>query len=119
MTKMPPTFKCGGKVVKCKVKGWYIITNIGTQTSNETSMCFYLSDDEVLDPSDIQFKPNKKKHRVKSLLPGEMVGVDLNGKTPKGVSVEGKFILGFVDCPGVVVECREDNNTTAAMPVPK
>jgi hypothetical protein len=118
MTKMPPTFKCS-KTPTCKVVGWYIITNIGTQTSNETSMCFYLSDDEILDSSDFQFKPNKKKHRVKSLRPGEMVGVDLNGKAPKGVNVEGKFILGFVDCPGVVTECREDNNTTSAHPVPK
>jgi hypothetical protein len=118
MTKMPPTFKCS-KAPTCKVFGWYIITNIGTQTSAETSMCFYLSDDEVLDSGDFQFKPNKKKHRVKSLRPGEMVGVDLNGKAPKGVNVEGKFILGFVDCPGEVQECLEDNNTTAANPVPK
>jgi hypothetical protein len=116
MPKMFPTYKCS-KTPSCKVKGWYVVTNIGTQSSGATNVCFYLSDDEILDPGDFQFKPTKH-HRVPGLPPGGMAGVDLNGKAPKGVPVEGKYILAVVDCANVVVECREDNNQTADHPMP-
>ena len=117
MAKMLPMYKNKGKKSPTAiVSGWWVVTNIGTQTSPETSVCFYLSDDQVLDAGDFQFKPNKKHHKVNSLRPGEMDGVDLKAKGPKGVNIEGKYILAVVDCPGLVTECREDNNTTANVP---
>jgi len=118
MAKMLPSYKCSSKPT-CKVKGWYVVTNVGTQTSGETNVCFYLSDDEVFDAGDFKFKQIKKKYRVKSLAPGQMVGIDLKGKAPKGVSVADKYIIAVVDCPDVVDECREDNNEAADHPMPK
>jgi hypothetical protein len=97
----------------CKAKAKVVVLNIGNAPAPRTLVCFYLSDDPVLDAGDTFINV----YKVKILKPGHFKKRKLNKGLPPGVDPTGKFIIAVCDCGNTLIECNENNNTASSGPL--
>lgn len=99
--------KSGKKGTKCIVRGSFTVQNVGQQEALPSSVAFYLSEDEGLNPSaDLLLK----QVSVKKLSVGRSKTARLKYVVPSGQSASGKRVLAWVDPLNAVIESNEDNN---------
>lgn len=100
--------------IRCRVRGRTVVKNIGNAPADKSFVCFFLSDDPVLDSGDqlVGFK------RVRKLNPDRSKRVRINAKAPFRVNADGKFLIAVADCGDTLFpECSEDNNTAVSGPI--
>lgn len=95
------------------VHSWFFVRNDGVLKSPKTTVNFYLSNDGVLDDSDILLRTVK----IPALKPGKQVMRDLF-KTVRRGTASGKQILALIDSGGQVSECIKLNNIIATDRLP-
>lgn len=115
MFKMTPIAKCKEKKngdVVCKLRAWFAVMNIGDVPSQKTTVDFYLSEDQTLDPGDIFLRT----YKLKALKPGQVKGIDPKVKLTN-VELEGRYLIAVIDPQDIVDECNENNNTAVSDPI--
>ena len=104
----PLTEKCKEKKdgLVCKVKGKLIIRNIGETDAQYVKVSFYLSDDDSYDESDILLNEVVRKNVVL----GKEYKKSFKAVLPVGVTLEGRYIIAYIDADNTTTESDENNN---------
>jgi subtilase family serine protease len=100
-------------VLTCKLKGSVSVTNLGSVTSPDTVVSFYLSTDGTPGGDDSAIGQGS----VRALKVGKSKAVKLKMTLPVGVSASGKYVIAVVDPADDIAETNEDNNTTVFGPI--
>jgi hypothetical protein len=107
--------KNGKNGTRCTLKGAFTVRNAGQEATPASSVAFYLSGDESLDPgADVLLK----QVSVKKLSPGRSKTAKLKYVLPSGESTSGKLVLACVDPSNAVKESNEDNNVVPSGVLP-
>lgn len=109
--------KGAGDSMSCKLRATALLSNITTGPLSEPKIpvCFYLSDDAVLDPSDSLIQTRMEK-RPK---PGRSKTVKLSKVLPHGKTAAGKFVIALIDCDQPIIgDCDNEFRIQASGPMP-
>ncbi len=117
-TFLDVTTKYKGKPGKMKgqIKGKFLVVANGTDSAEVPfGVQLFLSDDNMLDPTD---QPVGKFVTVKKLKSGKSKKVKVSVKLPLNTTATGKFVLGWADTSNTIAEGDEYNNLAVAGPLP-
>lgn len=103
------TCKGSGATLRCRIRGQFLVQNIGDQKARATRLHFFLSSDGTLDSGDTLLK----RRSVGTIKAGNSRKRNLNVRLPKGVDGSGLSVIAVVDATGILAEVNEDNNTVA------
>ena len=83
------------------------VMNHGTEASPQTMAMLYLSDDPVLDESDVLIGTSK----VKKVKPGNTRKANFKVKLDGSQNPFGRYLIAQADGENILMECNEGNNT--------
>jgi hypothetical protein len=98
----------------CLLKGRFIVTNVGKATAGNFVVRFYLSDDPIIDETDLLLK----EVHVGELQSQESKQRLLEIQLPHGTSASGLVVIAFVDANNDVDEPNENNNIIVSSTIP-
>lgn len=98
----------------CLLKGRFIVTNVGKATAGNFVVRFYLSDDSIIDETDLLLK----EVHVGELQSQESKQRQIEVRLPRGTSASGLVVIAFVDANNDVDEPNENNNIIVSSPIP-
>lgn len=109
-----PKCKTKADVTTCSLKGSMSVQNLGTITSPETVLRFFLSADMAFDGGDLLLVESP----VKAVSTSKLGKAKLKAKLAAGVNVSGQFLIAVIDAGNASVECSEANNVIVFGPLP-
>jgi len=98
----------------CLLKGKFIVTNVGKATAGNFVVRFYLSDDSIIDETDLLLK----EVHVGELQSQESKRRQVDVQLPRGTSASGLVVIAFVDANNDVDEPNENNNIIVSSTIP-
>ena len=97
----------------CTLKGTFDVTNRGSITAPQSLLRFFVSLDGHLAITDSVFSQGV----VNALSPNQTQRVSLSVRLPRGSSVHGLHMIGFLDALGLIEEIDEGNNAIGFGPI--
>jgi hypothetical protein len=108
------TQRCGGAAQKCKLKGSFVVRNVGVEETPASTLSYYLSSDETLDEGDLLLK----QQQIAGVPAGRETRVAVKKvKLPAGTSGTGMFVIAVLDDGDGVTESDEGNNLVVFGPL--
>jgi hypothetical protein len=98
---------------ECELKGSVRVVNQGIATASASHIRIFLSNDDILDPSDTFLKESKIKKLKSERSKKRKVKINL----PPGVNASGKYLFAVIDAFDSVAEINGANNVTAFGPM--
>ena len=91
---------------RCTIKGTFTVNNAGNEDASTTYVRFYLSDKNIYEDGDTQFK-SVSTGKIKT---GKSKAIRLSYNLATGQNATGKYIIAFIDQDHLVTEIDETNN---------
>lgn len=98
-----------------QVQAQVAVTNTGTECAPHTVVKLYLSDDLIVDASDLLLGVKSMKAKCGGKKNNKAKKVNFKMKLETGVNPMGRYMIAVADGDNIVPECNEDNNNALAL----
>jgi len=105
--------KGSGASQKCKLKGTFVVQNLGTQNASSASVQFYLSSNSTVEAGDALLASST----TSALKKGKNKKRTLKVTLPTGSNASGQFVIAVIDPEHSVTERNESNNSVSSGPI--
>jgi hypothetical protein len=108
------TCKTKRSVTTCTLKGQFIVQNPSALDIPKSTVAIYLSNDNILDGSDVLLT----QYNVKKIKAGHSARVAVSIKLPAGAIASGKYVIGLADSDDTLPDVDDANNAVPFGPIP-